>query len=163
MVLRNAYLHTFLDDRYDRHLDPRPMPHHHPLPALLLLPRRLRQEPVLAAHHHFPLLRPSLAGPFIPCILPPAVFTLAGGVEWTEPGAVQLAVVVRDGVTVGVESVAEYPVLGQCAVQLAGLHLEQEEPGNQAQLFGLVGLYGAVFAVGVDGVQSGVAWDSAQG
>ena len=41
--------------------------------------------------------------------------------------------------------------------------MEQAEPGNEVELFGVAGLYGAVSALGLDGIQFGVAWDGAEG
>ncbi len=41
--------------------------------------------------------------------------------------------------------------------------MEPAKSGDEAQLFGAVGVYGAVFAVGVDGVFAGAAWDGPEG
>ena len=49
------------------------------------------------------------------------------------------------------------------ALQFAGVYMEQEESGNEVEFFGIARFHGAVSAVGFDGVQSGVAWDRAEG
>ena len=41
--------------------------------------------------------------------------------------------------------------------------MEPEEPGDEAELSGVAGVYGAVSALGFDGIQLGVAWDCAEG
>ena len=41
--------------------------------------------------------------------------------------------------------------------------MEQAEPGNEVELSRLAGVYGAVSALGIDGIQLGVAWDGAEG
>lgn len=41
--------------------------------------------------------------------------------------------------------------------------MEQEESGDEVELSGPAGVYGAVSALGFDGVQLGVAWDGAEG
>ncbi len=48
-------------------------------------------------------------------------------------------------------------------VEHLGLHMEQEEPGDETEFPRAAGVYGAVSALGVDGVQLGVAWDGAEG
>ena len=48
-------------------------------------------------------------------------------------------------------------------LEFAGVYMEQEEPGDEVEFFGLARFHGAVSAVGFDGVQSGVAWDRAEG
>ena len=48
-------------------------------------------------------------------------------------------------------------------IQFSGVHMEQEESGDEIELSGTAGVYGAVFALGFDGVQLGVAWDCAEG
>ena len=124
MVLRNARLYAFLDFRYHCNFDPRTMSYYNTLPALLLLPRCIRQEPVLALDHHLPIFWPAVLGPFVPRFLPTTIFKITGGVEWEESGAVQLAPAVCDWVAFGVEPVAEYSVPGERVVELAGVHLE---------------------------------------
>ncbi len=49
------------------------------------------------------------------------------------------------------------------AVEYFGIHMESAESGDEAQLFGTAGVHGAVFAVGVDGVFAGAAWNGAEG
>ncbi len=39
----------------------------------------------------------------------------------------------------------------------------KKKSGNEIELFGAAGVYGAVFAVGIDGFQSGLAWECAKG
>lgn len=41
--------------------------------------------------------------------------------------------------------------------------MESEESGDEVELSGLAGLYGAISPLGFDGVQLGVAWDGAEG
>ena len=41
--------------------------------------------------------------------------------------------------------------------------MEQEESRDEIEFLGTAGVYGAVFAVGFDGVQFGIAWDCAEG
>lgn len=45
MVLRDAHLYKMVDGRHSCNLDTGPMSHHHPLPVVLQLPRRVRQKP----------------------------------------------------------------------------------------------------------------------
>lgn len=49
------------------------------------------------------------------------------------------------------------------ALEFAGLHMEPEESGDEVELLGLARFHGAVSAVGVDGVQSSVTRDRAEG
>ena len=48
-------------------------------------------------------------------------------------------------------------------IELFGVHMEQEESGNEVELSGLAGVHGAISALGFDGVQLGLAWDGAEG
>lgn len=139
------------------------MSHHNTLPALLFLPGRLRQEPVLALDHKLPLLWSALVGSAVSRLLPSKVFAVTGGVEWKEPGTIQLAVALCDWIAFGVESVVGDSLPGQCFVELTGIHLEQEKSRDKAQLFGSLGVYGAISAMGLDGIQSCAAWHSTQG
>ena len=41
--------------------------------------------------------------------------------------------------------------------------MEQEKSGDETELSGVAGIYGAISAVGFDGIQLGVAWDGAEG
>lgn len=54
-------------------------------------------------------------------------------------------------------------LLGFGPQQQLGLHLVTKESRNKAQLFGPSSIHRPVLTVGVDGVQSGVAWYGAQG
>lgn len=49
------------------------------------------------------------------------------------------------------------------ALELSGVHLEQEESGDEAELPGIARVHGAVPALGPDGIQLGVARDGAEG
>ena len=49
------------------------------------------------------------------------------------------------------------------ALEFAGVYLEPAESGDEVEFLGLARFHGAVSAVGSDGVQSGVAWDRAEG
>ena len=41
--------------------------------------------------------------------------------------------------------------------------MEQEKSGDETELSGVTGVYGAISAVGFDGIQLSVAWDGAEG
>lgn len=57
---------------------------------------------------------------------------------------------------------AQHTVPRLRALELSGLHMEQEEPGDAVELPGLARLYGAVPALGSHGVQLGLARDGAE-
>ena len=64
---------------------------------------------------------------------------------------------VRDGGVVGVLAVSGDAVLGERAVEYTGVYLGETESRDEVEFFGATGVYGAVFAVGADGVFARVA------
>ena len=115
MVLRNACLHTLLDDRDHRDQYPRTMSDHYALPTLLLFPRRLRQESILAAYYNVPLFRPSELGPFVSRLLPTALFPVAGREQRTVASSLFLAVALRNGVATDTITYVVYSVSRICS------------------------------------------------
>lgn len=58
---------------------------------------------------------------------------------------------------------AEHTVPWIRSVQFVGVHMEQEESGDEIELSGVAGVYCAVSTLGFDGIQFGVAWYGAEG
>jgi len=192
MVLRDANLHKMVDGCHGRNLDIGPMPHHHPVPIILQFPRRIRQKPgktsrdllwrparlsrghsrqrltvfgsiVLAPPNHLPLLWPPLPRPPLPRLLPPALLPPPRRILRPLPRALLLATPLRHQhpPLPLPHALDALPRLG--SQQLTGLYLVAAQPGDEIELLGAAGVYGAVPAVGVDGVQFGAAWERAEG
>lgn len=57
---------------------------------------------------------------------------------------------------------AQHTFPGIRVIEFIGVHMEQEESGDEIELSRVAGIYGAVSALGSDGIQLGVAWDGAE-
>ena len=108
---------------------------------------------VLAIADDVSVLRPTLPRSTLPCFLPAAILAAAGGVVGGPVvGAIRLVVAVCDDRVARSIAVAVGSISGVGAQQHSGVYLVAAEPGHALEFFGIARLYGAVFAVGVDGV-----------
>jgi len=117
---------------------------------------------VLAPPNHLPLLRPPLPRPPLPRLLPPTLLPPPRGIQRSLPSALFLVAHLCHYTTPRARTNALDTLPRVGAVEQFGIYMEQAKPGDPAQFLGAVGIYGAVSAVGVDGVLAGAAWDGAE-
>lgn len=152
MVLRNAPRNPVVDSSHRGDLRARTLSRCHRIPALLQLPRRLCQIPVLAAPHHIPLLWQTKSRPDLPRVLSAAILATPRGILWPLPGAFRLAHFVCNHLSPHHLAVSIPALPGHCLELESGVHLGATESGDAIEFPRAVGLSGAVPAVGAHGV-----------
>lgn len=120
-------------------------------------------EPVLAPPDNIHLLRPPLPGPPLPRLLPATLLAPARRILRPQPRPLLLAAPLLHDPSPPPLPPPLNPLPRLRPLLLARLHLVAAEPGNAVVVSRVAGIYGAVFAVGADGVFAGAAWDGAQG
>ena len=118
---------------------------------------------VLATDNDLPLLRALIPRPPLPRLLPPALLPPPRRIIRSIPGSVLMAARLRHYPPTRPLTHAQHTLSRIRPLEFAGVYMEPEEPGDEVEFFGSARLHGAVSAVGFDGVQSGVAWDRAEG
>ena len=118
---------------------------------------------VLAPPDHLHLLWALIPRPPLPRLLSPTLLSPPGRKQWPIARPLFLAPCLchRLPPLPFATALHSLPRLG--AEFDAGVHMEPTKPGNEALLLGAAGVYGAIPAMGLDGLQSGATRDSAKG
>ena len=107
---------------------------------------------VLATDNDLPLLRPLVPRPPLPRLLPPALLPPPRRVVRSIPRSVLMAARLRHHPPTGPFAHAQHTLPRVRALEFAGVHMEQEESGDEVEFSGIARFHGAVPALGVDGV-----------